>query len=98
MNSDEGVDYQRVVHRAAPIDQNLDCVLTCEPRTVRAIGRQRIIAINDGENTGSDRNVGSFKTCWVASAIPIFVMMPDDWNDWVRKVDGRENISSDACV
>src|SRR5262249_6776668 len=84
---DEGINDQWVVHPSTPFTQNLERLLIRQAWTIRAIRGQRIEAINHRQDARAERDIVAAEFRRVASAIPIFVMVPNDWNNRVGKAD-----------
>ena len=98
MYAGKGIDHQWIVHRAASLEENTHCIVVRQTWTIWSVRRQRIKAIHDRKNSCAYRDVRALQSSWIASAVPILVMAPDDWNYRVRKVNRSENVRTDGHV
>ena len=98
MEDEEGIDDSWVVHRAATIFDDLKRIIVCEPRPVRPVGRQRVEAIDNRENPRADGDISSLQASGIACAVPVFVMVTNYRNDWLRKIDGGEDVSTNRSM
>src|SRR5438552_11804390 len=94
VNLDERIHYERIVHRPSTLDQNLNRLVVWQFRTVGPVRCKSIETVDHGKNSGSDRNVGSSKSFWVAGAIPVFMVISNDGDDRIWKVDRGEDVCS----
>ena len=89
---DHGIVERRLSRSKSSIACSVD-----QPRPVRTIGGQRIEAVDNGKNSGAERNFGADETVGIAAAVPLLVMVADDRHDWIREIDGRENAGAHAA-
>src|SRR6516225_7402049 len=98
MKSEESIDNHRVVHGSAALLQNCESLVVRQFRSIRTIRGQRVKTINDRENSSPDRDCCCFDAGWIAGSIPVFMMVTNDGNHWVREIDRGKDVSSDAGV
>ena len=62
---------------------------------IRAIGRERVEAVDDREDARADRDRFAGDAIGIAGAVPVLVVVADDGHDRIGKVDRRENLRAD---
>src|SRR6266511_4561932 len=90
------INDEWVVHRTPSLLENAESILVGQTWPIRTVGGQRIEAVNDRQNAGPYWDVRSGKLVGVTASIPAFVVMPHDWNDWIREFDRGKNIRPDT--
>src|SRR4051812_29650484 len=98
MDSNERVHNERIVHGTTAVDQDLNSLFVRKLRSVGPIGRQGVEAVDYGEDSCADRNVSSSKPLWISRAVPVLVVVPNNWHDGIRKINCGKNIRSDTRV
>ena len=98
MHADEGVDHQRLVHGAAPRAQDVERRSSDKRRAVRAVGRERVEAVDDRKNPRADRNIRADDAPRVPGAVPVLMMAAHDRHHGIRKFDERQNVGADVDV
>jgi len=98
VHSQERVHDIGVVDRATVSHENLDRSLLAQSAAVRAIGGERVEAVDDRQNTGAHGDVGALESPRVPAAVPRLMMALDDRHDRVGTVDRREDIRADVDV
>ena len=68
------------------------------PAAVRAIGGQRVEAVDDGEDARAQGNLFALEAVGIAGAVPVLVVMPDDRGDGIGKLDRRQDLRADGRV
>src|SRR5690606_38996019 len=82
------------IHDSSACHQNSNRNIVRKATTIRAIGRQRVEAINDRQDTGPKWNLRSFKPIGVASSIPVLMVMSDDWDDRIRELNRGQYVGT----
>ena len=95
---EERVDHGRVVHRAAALDQDVGGLGLRHGRAVGAVGRQRVVAIDDRQDARAHRDAFAAQPARVTGAVPVFVVRAHDRHDRVGKLDGREDVRAHVHV
>ena len=85
----ERIHDQRVIHGTAPLYKNPQGFLSpVEVDTACRTSRRQSNSLPT--DSRADRNVGANKTSRISAAIPVLVMVPNNWNDGVREVDRQK--------
>ena len=95
---DECVDDRRIVHGPATLQQDGDRGLVRHARSIRAVRRQCVETVDDRQDAGANRDVGSTDSVGVPRAVPVLVVMPHDRDHGIGKVDRGENLRADRRV
>jgi hypothetical protein len=70
-------------------------VLTRQRFVIRAVGRDRVVVVDNGENPRADRDRFSGQPLRIAFAVPSFVMTEDQRRDGVGEVHFRDDLRAD---
>src|SRR5208282_1014348 len=62
---------------------------------IRPFRCECVKTVDDRKDACSDRNHFSSQAVWISAAIPLFVVGPNNGNNWVRKLDAVENFRAD---
>ena len=98
VHANEGIDNERIVHGAAALDENRDCVFVAQPWSIRSVRCESVEAVDDREDARSDGDVRPLDPVRIPPAVPVLMMVPDDRDDGVRKIDRREYVGTHARV
>src|SRR5206468_5549983 len=95
---DELLDDLRVVRDTAVGAQHLDGDGVSQPGTIRTVGGQRVEAVDNREDAGTEGDVRPFQAVRVARAVPPLVVMAHDRYDRVWELDQPEDLRSHGRV
>ena len=84
---DELLHDRGIVKGALPRSQDLHRALIAQPGPIGTIRRQRVEAIDDGQDACADRNFRADEAVGISAAVPLLVVMPHDGHDRVREID-----------
>src|SRR5262245_63378789 len=90
MRADKGINNQRIVKCPSAFENRRERFLIRESRSVRPIRGERIEAIDYGQNSGAERDVGARYFRRIPFSIPVLMMLTHDWHDGVREFEGGE--------
>ena len=65
---------------------------------IRAIGGQRVVAIDHRQDAGANRNLDALQSVRIAGAIPVLMMRANDRHHRIREVDRRQDVGADIDV
>ena len=83
---------------SSALSENLFRVLARVARSIGPVGSQSVVAIDDRQNPGPKRNTVAFEAVGVSGAVPVLMVMSNDWLHRVRKVDRLQNVGADCSV
>src|SRR5689334_5547754 len=92
------VNDQWVVKRASAFEDCCKCFFVRKPRPVWPVRSERVKTIDDGQNSGTQRNICPGYSGRITISVPVFVMVSDDWNNGIWKLDRRQKVGADFGV
>src|SRR5689334_16019273 len=86
--------YTRIIMGAASTNEQIDCLFTGQAFTILPVFSNGIKTIHHREYSCGKWNLLAFESVWITVSIPAFMMMPNDGNNRIRKLDAPENLGA----
>jgi hypothetical protein len=84
----ERINHERIVHRSSTLAKYTKCVVRAETWAIRSIRCQCVKAVDYRQYSSTEGDLGTGYARRITVAIPLFVVMSDNWNHWKWKRDG----------
>src|SRR5689334_4367598 len=88
------LDHDRIEVYSRAAQQERSRFVERHATAERSILANRVEAIDHGDNARGDGNLFTAQTVRIATAVPLFVVMPDDRNHWIREVHTPEDLGA----
>src|SRR6185503_17354873 len=95
---DEPLDDDRIEMNSGTAQQQRSRFVERHATAKWPVFTNRIEAIDHGDNARGDGNLFAAQTIGITAAVPLFVVMPDDRNHWIREVHTTEDLGADDRV
>src|SRR6185503_13961536 len=95
---DELLDDDRIKMDSGTTQQQRSCFIERHATAKRSVFTNRVEAIDNGDNARGDGDLFTAQTVRITTAVPLFVVMPDDRNHWIREVHTTEDLGADDRV
>ena len=89
---------RRIERFAGVLLEHPDRRLRRDRASVRPFGRDGVEAVDDGQDSRANRNVGPAEAHRISRPIPALVMTSDDGSHGARKRDGLDDLGADLRV
>src|SRR6185369_13605986 len=91
---DELLDYDRIEMNSRTAQQQRSRFVERHAAAKRSIFANRVEAIDNRDNARGDGDLFAAQAVRITAAVPLFVVMPDDRNHWIREIHTTEDLGA----